>query len=254
MTKEQAFDLSREICLVTGGGTGLGFAMAQALTQCGARVVICGRREVELKQAVSALGPSAAYRVHDITLPEGADRLISEIESTIGPVSILVNNAGMLLKKPSLEIEDDEFQQVLDVNLNAAFSLSRTAARRMIPRKKGSVIFVASMAALFGLPNVIAYTAAKSALAGMIRGLAAEWSPLGLRVNGVAPGWIDSDMMRGAMKNDPSREQKILDRTPLGRFGKPEDIGWAVAYLCSPAAKFVTGTCLVVDGGASIGF
>jgi gluconate 5-dehydrogenase len=254
MNKDQALDLSGEVCLVTGGATGLGFAIAQALVHCGAQVVICGRRQSELETATEALGPSAQWRVHDVTRLAEADALIGDIEATVGALGVLVNNAGKLLKKPSVEVTDDEFQGVLDVHLGAGFALSRAAASRMLPRKKGSILFIASMASLFGLPNVIAYTAAKSALTGLVRGLAVEWSPHGLRVNGIAPGWIDSEMMRGAMRGDPQRERKILERTPLGRFGEAEDVGWAAAYLSSPAAKFITGTCLVVDGGASVGF
>ena len=124
----------------------------------------------------------------------------------------------------------------------------------MIARGHGSVIFIASMASLFGIPRVIAYSAAKSAFIGMVRTLATEVSGDGVRVNAIAPGWIDSDMMRKALDSDPARRDKILARTPMGRFGEAEDIGYAAVYLSSPAAKFVTGTVLPVDGGVSIGF
>jgi gluconate 5-dehydrogenase len=124
----------------------------------------------------------------------------------------------------------------------------------MIERKHGNVLFMASMASLFGIPLVIAYSAAKSAMVGMIRTLATEVSQHGVRVNGIAPGWIETAMSKKALESDPTRKNKIIGRTPMARLGAPSDIGWAAVYLASPAAKFVTGTVLPVDGGASIGF
>jgi NAD(P)-dependent dehydrogenase (short-subunit alcohol dehydrogenase family) len=124
----------------------------------------------------------------------------------------------------------------------------------MLRRRHGSVIFIASMASLFGIPGVFAYSAAKSACLDMVRALATEVSPSGVRVNAIAPGWIETEMSRQAMAGDPARKRRILARTPLGRFGEPDDIGTAAVYLCSPAAKFVTGAVLPVDGGVSIGF
>jgi gluconate 5-dehydrogenase len=132
--------------------------------------------------------------------------------------------------------------------------LTREAGKRMVSRKSGSVLFTASMSSLMGLPLIVAYSAAKSAYVGIVRTLASEWGPDGLRVNAIAPGWIASDMLDQALSGDPERKVKILGRTPLKKFGEPEDIGWAAVYLCSPAAKFVTGVVLPVDGGAAIGF
>ena len=254
MNLKQAFDLGGKTALITGGGTGLGNAMARALSQCGARVVICGRREEMLKKAASELGPNAAYRVHDVTETDRANSLVESIEKEFGPLDILINNAGQHQKKDSVAVSPGEFADILAVHVKAGFALSQATARSMLSRHTGSIIFISSMTALFGLPSVAAYSAAKSAVTGLVRALAVEWSPSGLRVNAIAPGWIESDMMHAVMKSDPDRERKILNRTPLQRFGEQEDIGWAAAYLCSPAAKFVTGTCLVVDGGVSIGF
>jgi len=124
----------------------------------------------------------------------------------------------------------------------------------MIDRKHGNILFTASMASLFGIPNVIAYAAAKSAYLGIVRTLAVEVAVHGIRVNAIAPGWIESAMVQKAMDGDPKRKRKILSRTPMARFGEADDVGWAAAYLCSPAAKFVTGVVLPVDGGISIGF
>jgi NAD(P)-dependent dehydrogenase (short-subunit alcohol dehydrogenase family) len=124
----------------------------------------------------------------------------------------------------------------------------------MLRRRSGSILFIASMTSFFGIPEVMAYSAAKTAYLGMVRTLATEVSPLGVRVNAIAPGWMETEMVQKAMKGDPARRRRILARTPLGRFGQADDIGAAAVYLCSPAAKFVTGAVLPVDGGASIGF
>jgi gluconate 5-dehydrogenase len=142
----------------------------------------------------------------------------------------------------------------LQTHVSAAHALSAAALPGMIGRRRGHILFTASMASLIGIPLVVAYSAAKAAYLGMVRSLAVEVAPHGIRVNAIAPGWIDSPMLRQAMANDPARQAKILGRTPMNRFGEADDIGWAAVYLCSPAARFVTGVCLPVDGGASIGF
>ena len=176
------------------------------------------------------------------------------MEETVGPISILINNAGNHLKKPSEQVRTEEFKAILDVHILGAHELTVAVGKRMISRKHGSILFIASMASLFGIPNVVAYSAAKAGYLGITRALASEWGSKGVRVNAIAPGWIESDMMRKAIDMDPQRQEKILSRTPLGVFGLPEDIGWAAAFLCSPAARFITGVCLPVDGGAAIGF
>jgi len=248
------FSLSGEVALITGGGSGLGLGMARCFVAAGARVVLVGRREDLLKAAAQELGPAAAYEAHDITQLDQAGALVERIHQRVGPVSILVNNAGIHLKKAAVATTPEEFNAVLQTHVVAAFSLSRAVLPGMIERQHGSILFTASMTALFGMPLVVAYSAAKAAYLGMVHGLAAEVSKDGVRVNAIAPGWIESEMLRKALAGDPERAQKIISRTPMKRFGAVEDIGWAATYLCSPAAKFVTGVVLPVDGGASIGF
>lgn len=228
--------------------------MAQCLASAGAKVVLAGRREDVLKTAVESIGDNAGYVVHDVTELDENAAFVENVEKEYGPINHLINNAGVHLKKPAVEVEDAEFQKVLLTHVNAAFSLSRECAKHMIPRGKGHILFTASMASYMGIPQVVAYSAAKSAHLGLVRSLAADLSPQGIRVNAIAPGWIHSEMMHKAVNADPERKHKILSRTPMNDFGDPEDIGWAATYLCSPAAKFVTGVCLPVDGGASIGF
>jgi NAD(P)-dependent dehydrogenase (short-subunit alcohol dehydrogenase family) len=248
------FALKDDIALITGGATGIGLGIARSLMQAGARVVLSSRNEAKLKQAAEQLGKQAAYRVHDVTNYDRCETFVDQVEEEIGPVSILVNNAGVHLKKPSEEVSAEEFREVLDVHVLGAHELTVAVGKRMMIRGGGSIVFIASMASLFGIPNVVAYSAAKAGYLGMVRALATEWGGRGIRVNAIAPGWIESDMMRRAINDDPERQQKILARTPLGAYGQPEDIGWAAAFLCSSAAKFITGVCLPVDGGAAIGF
>ncbi len=254
--KEQttAFDLSGRTAVVTGGGSGLGFAIARALVGHGARVVIIGRREAALEEAVRRLGSSARYKVFDLTMTERMPDFVEALEREGGPVDILVNNAGIHLKKGMLSVSDREYGQVVQVNQQSVFSLTREIAQRMVERGQGNIIMISSMAARYGIPQVIAYTAAKAAVEGMTRALAVELSPQGIRVNCIAPGFIATDMSAKALNGDKERMNRVMARTPIGRLGDPEDIGWAAVYLASDAAKYVTGAVLPVDGGNSIGF
>jgi NAD(P)-dependent dehydrogenase (short-subunit alcohol dehydrogenase family) len=249
------FSLDGELALITGGGTGLGLGIARCLVRQGARVVLVGRRQSELDSAARELGPSAHAVAADITQLDRAAALIDEAQSAAGaPISILVNNAGIHLKKPAVQTTPAELSAVLQTHVVAAHALTAAVLPGMIERTHGVILFTASMASFFGIPNVMAYAAAKSAYLGMVRTLAVEVAAHGIRVNAVAPGWIESAMMRKALDDDLPRKQKILSRTPMARFGEACDVGWAAAYLCSPAAKFVTGVVLPVDGGVSIGF
>lgn len=249
-----AFTLRGQRVLITGGGSGLGLGMARCMAAAGASVLIVGRDEEKLRAACTSLGASSAHAVLDVTdlgsIPDFARR----IEQDFGPIHTLVNNAGIHLKKPAEEITDAEFHAVMQTHVHAAFALTREFAKPMLTRSQGHILFIASMASLFGIPLVAAYSAAKSAHLGLVRSLAADFSPRGVRVNAIAPGWIHSDMMHKALDADPARKDKILSRTPLRDFGTPEQIGWAAVYLSSPAAAFITGACLPVDGGASVGF
>lgn len=249
-----AFDLSGQTALITGGGTGLGFGMARCFVAAAARVVLVGRRKAELDKACAVLGANAVALQGDVTKLAAVPALVDGAEKLAGPISILVNNAGVHLKKPALETSDSEFEKVIQTHVFGAFTLTREVGRRMVARKSGSILFTASMTALMGVPLVVAYSAAKSAYIGMMRTLSSEFGASGVRVNAIAPGWIQSDMLEQALAGDPPRKAKILGRTPLNRFGEPEDVGWAAVYLCSPAAKFVTGVVLPVDGGAAEAF
>jgi len=248
------FSLQGKLALITGGGSGIGFYIARCMIRAGAKVVITGRRETVLKEAVETLGPNAAFFINDITKLDTIPKLIADIETREGHIDILVNNAGINMKKHAVEVTDQEFDSVIQTNLHAVFAITRECGKRMTERRQGSIIMITSMAALYGIDRVVAYSASKSAVAGMVRALATEFSPHNVRINAVAPGFIETPMMLTAMNGDPARRDKAMDRTPMGTWGKPDDVGWAAVFLASPAAKFITGVSLPVDGGNSIGF
>ena len=248
------FRLDGEIALVTGGGTGLGRGMAQCLIAAGARVVITGRRADVLETAAAEIG--AIPWVSDVNAPGAARELIATVTEKVGAPGIVVNNAGIHVKKPLAEMTDEDFDSVLRTHLKGAFSLSREASASMVKQGRGSLIFVSSMTAYMGMPLVTGYAAAKSGVIGMVRTLSAELAPHGVRVNAVAPGWIDTPMLQRAISADEERARKIRGRIQFqgGQFGAPEDVGWAVVYLASPAARYVTGVILPVDGGGHASF
>lgn len=250
----EVLSLAGQLAIVTGGGTGLGFAMASCLAASGARVVIAGRRTQLLEEAAQKLGSNVSSETYDVTELAAAPAFIARIEERHGPPSILINNAGVHVKKSIEDHTPEDFHRVLATHVEGAFALTRAVLPAMKRARHGSIIFIASMSSMLGLPNVVAYSAAKSAYLGMVRSLASELGPANIRVNAIAPGWIETPMLHQALDGDPRRRQKILDRTPQQRFGSPEDIGWAAVFLCSAAASFINGVVLPVDGGASIGF
>lgn len=248
------FSLSGQTALITGGASGLGLATAKCLAACGARVVLAGRREKELTTCVAEIGELATAQVMDVTDLASLPSIAEKLGDTHGPIGILVNNAGINLKKPYAETNDEELLRILQTNVVGANALTHALLPQLRANGKGSIVFLSSMAALFGIPQVAAYSISKAALTGAVRALAVDLAGDGIRVNAVAPGWIDTAMSRKAFSGDPVRKEKILARTPLGCLGEPADIGWTIAWLCSPAAKFITGTIIPVDGGVSIGF
>jgi NAD(P)-dependent dehydrogenase (short-subunit alcohol dehydrogenase family) len=248
------FSLAGKLALVTGGGTGIGLEIARCMALAGATVVITGRREAVLREAAQELGESVHYMVNDVADLSGVTGLVEEIEATYGPLDILVNNAGINLKKPALEVTDEEFSRILHTNLHAVFALTRACAARMLARQKGVILMISSMAAYYGIDRVVAYAASKSAVEGMVKVLASEFSGHGVRVNAIAPGFIETAMSRTAMNSDPDRRDRAMRRTPMGKFGQPSDIGHAAVFLASEGARYITGASLPVDGGNSIGF
>ena len=255
MKDDSPYSLVGEIAMITGGGTGIGLGIANCMLQAGAeKVILVGRREEALAKAVAGLGDRACYTVQDIAqIAETADfhqRVINEH----GAPTCIVHNAGVNVRKPSVEMSDAEFMSVFDVHVRGSLALTRAFVPAMLERRSGSIILIGSMAALMGLPNVCAYSIAKSAMHGMVYSLTSEYAPHGVRVNAILPGWIESKMALDAFEADPERRNKVFGRTPMNRLGKAEEVGHAAVFLAAPAASFVTGALLTVDGGASIGF
>ena len=243
-----AFSLHNKTALITGAASGLGLAMAKCMIVSGAKVIIADLNG-ELAQATAGtLGSQASWIQMDVGDTAAAQEKVDVLISEHGAIDILVNNAGNHCKKPIEEMSVSDFESVLDVHVVGAFALTKALVPHMKQRGKGCVLFTASMTSFLGQPLVTGYSAAKSAYLGMIRGMTTELAV------GIAPGWIDTPMLRKAIEGDDERRNKILGRTPMKKFGKPEDIGWAAVYLASDAAAFVSGQVLVVDGGALIGF
>lgn len=244
----------RKLAIVTGGGSGLGLAIAEKFVQEGIEVIIAGRNQEKLDTAKQKLGDLCHAINCDVTDLSSIPLFVQAITERYGPIDILVNNAGANMKKEFTEVTDEEFQKIILTNLTAVFSMSREVVKNMLQHQSGCIINISSMAAQYGIPKVIAYSASKTAIDGMTRAMAVELSPKGIRVNAIAPGFIYSEMTATALDNDPERKAKVFGRTPMGIMGQPVDIGEAAYFLSSDAAKFITGIVLPVDGGNSIGF
>ncbi len=244
----------KRVAIVTGGASGIGFAIAGKFVEDGLQTIIIGRDKTKLSQAKKKLGKLCHTISFDLGNLAGIPLLVKDIVRQFGQVDVLVNNAGINMKKDFTEVTDEEFQKILLTNVSAVFALSRETVKYMKKKRKGAIINISSMASQYGLPKVIAYTASKSAIEGMTRAMAVELSPLGIRVNCIAPGFIATDMSAKALNGDLERKQKVMSRTPMGHLGDPVDIANAALYLANGEAKYVTGIVLPVDGGNSIGF
>ncbi|MFT4155839.1 SDR family NAD(P)-dependent oxidoreductase [Parafilimonas sp.] len=253
-TARSVFSLRGKTALVTGGGSGLGLAIAKALASNGAKVIIAGRDESKLQKACSEIGNGCSCISIDLSSLSAIPAFVEQLIQHSNTIDILVNNAGINMKKEALEVTDEEFQNIILTNQQAVFALTREVARQMAAVQQGSIIMISSMAAHYGLPKVIAYTASKTAIEGMTRALAVELAEKGIRVNCIAPGFIATDMSAKALSSDPDRMNRVLARTPMKKLGHPDDIGYAAAFLASEGARFITGAVLAVDGGNSIGF
>lgn len=245
---------TKKVAIVTGGGSGIGFAIAEKFTQAGIETIIVGRDENKLIQAKEKLGTHCYAMTCDVSNLSSIPGFINNVIEQFGQIDILVNNAGINMKKQIEEVTDEDFQKVITTNLTAVFVMSREVIKHMLKQKSGSIINISSMAAQYGLPKVIAYSASKTAIDGLTRAMAVELGPKGIRVNAIAPGFIITEMTDKALNSDPERKAKVFGRTPMGIMGQPTDIGEAALFLASDAAKFITGVVLPVDGGNSIGF
>jgi 2-deoxy-D-gluconate 3-dehydrogenase len=245
------FTLEGRVALVTGATAGLGQAMAIALAQAGADVVSLGRRPgTQTGEAVTAAGRRFASISCDLLAASVADlqAVVDRVVAEMGRLDILVNNAGVIRRGPALEFSEPDWDEVIQVNMKAAFFLSQAAARHMVKQGGGKIINIASMLSFQGGILVSSYTAAKSGVAGITHALANEWARHNINVNAIAPGYMATDITT-PLRADPARNQAILDRIPAGRWGTPDDLSGAVVFLASRASDYVHGAILPVDGG-----
>lgn len=252
MLQPSAFSLAGKRALVTGGATGIGAAIAEALAAFGADVAVTAhsRPADELLASIRGLGRKAEALVADLgTLTEeSAAMLIEGAEERLGPLDILVNSAGIIRRAEALQHPLSDWRAVMALNLDAIFLLSQAAARKMAPRGFGRIVSVASVLSFQGGIRVPGYAAAKHAVVGLTQALANEWAPRGITVNAIAPGYVVTENTK-ALRQDEGRMRDLLARIPVGRFAEPDEIAGAAVFLASPAASYVTGSTLVVDGG-----
>ena len=244
------FRLDGRVAIVTGASRGLGAAMAGALAEAGAKVALAARGEMkEVAAGIRARGGECECFPTDLADRAAPKKLLDAVEKLFGGADILVNNAGIIRRATFLEYSDEDWDAVMDVNIRAAFVLSREFAKRVAARKApGRIINIASMLSFQGGIRVAAYTAAKSALAGLTKAMANELAPLGIGVNAIAPGYMATDNT-AALRADAARNKSILERIPAGRWGESADLSGAVVFLASDAAAYVHGITLPVDGG-----
>lgn len=249
------FDLTGKRALVTGASRGIGKGIALCLAKAGADVAVNYRSKQEEAEEVVAeikkMGRQAFCMQADVSQKEEVVRMVGEVAEKFGSLDILVNNAGVLGSSSLVEMSDEEWDRVIDINLRGYFLVTREVAKRMLPQKKGRIINIASIASGqvgIGTPNASHYDASKGGIIAFSESIAAELAPQGINVNCIAPGLIDTDMVAGIMQDEKSRQEFLL-RVPRGRVGKPQDIGAAAVFLASDEADYVCGTVLYVDGG-----
>ena len=249
---KELFDLNGKVALVTGATHGLGMAMAKALAKSGATLIINGNTPPKMEAALNTYAEDnieAHGYLFDVTDEVEVDRNISKMEEKFGPIDILVNNAGMIMRQPALEMQVEDFRRVIDVDLVSPFILSKRVAKTMKNKGSGKIINICSMMSEVGRDNVAAYAAAKGGLKMLTRNLATEWAQYNIQVNGIGPGYFATDQTAPIRVDDHPFNEFIVNRTPAGRWGDPEDLAGVTVFLASKASDFVNGQIIYVDGG-----
>jgi 2-deoxy-D-gluconate 3-dehydrogenase len=255
MTRMKLFDLTGRVAIVTGGNGGIGLGMARGLAQAGAAVVLAARNVGKGNEAVrelTALGAPAAMVKVDVTDEPSCRDMVRQAEERFGRLDILVNNAGTNIRKPPQEYSLADWHAVLDTNLTSAFLCCQAAHPALVRAGGGKIINIGSMMSIFGAPFAAPYAASKGGIVQLTRALATAWAKDGIQVNAVLPGWIDTDLTRRAREQVPGLHERVLARTPAGRWGSPDDHAGIAVFLASPASDFITGTAVPVDGGYSV--
>ena len=244
------FSLAGRRALVTGSSRGIGFGIAEALANAGAEIILNGRDQEALGAAAARLG-EAGHKVtalaFDVTSEDSVEEAIGFAEKELGAIDILVNNAGMQHRVPLEEFPLDRFEQVMATNLTSVFMVGKAVARGMIARKRGRIINICSVMSALARPSIAPYAASKAAVANLTRGMAVDWAKYGLNVNGIAPGYIRTELNEALLKNEQFNSW-VEQRTPMARWGDPGELGGAAVFLASDASSFVNGHILYVDG------
>jgi 2-dehydro-3-deoxy-D-gluconate 5-dehydrogenase len=245
-----AFDLTGKRILVTGANTGIGQGIALAIGRAGGAVAGAGRSSVaETAAAMAALGATFTAHLCDLADHKAAQAMLHEVWTKTGPIDGLVNNAGIIRREDAVDFSEANWDEVMDLNLKSLFFLSQSFARRVLAEKRqGSIVNIGSVLSFQGGIRVASYTASKHGVLGLTQLLACEWAGKGINVNGIAPGYIETNNTV-ALRADPDRHAAILNRIPAGRWGTPSDIGDAAVFLLAPAARYVHGAMIPVDGG-----
>jgi 2-deoxy-D-gluconate 3-dehydrogenase len=249
------FDLKGRVALVTGGNGGIGLGMARGLAGAGAAVAVAGRNKAKSEAAaaeLAALGVETAVIEVDVTDEAQCRRMVEEAVAGLGRLDILVSNAGINIRKAPQEYQLAEWRQVVDTNLTSTFACAQAAYPVMKAAGGGKIVNIGSMLSIFGAAFAAAYGASKGGVVQLTKALATSWAKDNIQVNAVLPGWIDTDMTRAAREQVRGLNSLVLMRTPVGRWGVPEDLGGVAVFLASPASDFITGTAIPVDGGYSV--
>lgn len=245
------FSLEGRRALVTGSGQGIGLALAKGLAEHGAEIVVNGRSADKVEKTAAALrnqGFRAQGSVFDVVDPVAVEAEIARLERDLGPIDILINNAGIQHRAPLEDFPDDKWQQLLQINVTGVFNVGKSVARRMIPRKRGKIINIGSVMSELARSTIAPYTATKGAVRNLTRGMCADWAKHGLQVNAIAPGFFRTEM-NTALADNPEFTGWLEKRTPAGRWGEVDDLIGAAVFLASDASSFVNGHTLYVDGG-----
>ncbi len=246
------FSLTDKIAFVTGAGRGLGQAGALALARAGAHVALVSRTRSQLEEtaaAVERLGRKALVAIADIRSSEEIDAAVRTVVEAFGRIDILFNNAGTNVRKPVVEMSDEDWHTIIDTNVKGIFLVARAVARQMIAQESGRIINMSSMSAVTPERDKVVYASSKGAVTQFTKGLALELAPYGITVNAVAPGYMMTPLVKGYLEADAERYKRILQRIALGRIGQPEEIGGALVFLASDAARYITGATIAIDGG-----
>jgi NAD(P)-dependent dehydrogenase (short-subunit alcohol dehydrogenase family) len=246
------FSLDGKIALVTGAGRGLGRAGALAFARAGAHVALLSRTRTQLEETaigVEALGRKALVVLGDTRSAAEVDAAVHATVAAFGRIDILFNNAGTNIRKNVVDMPDEDWHTIMDTNVKGAFLVARAVARQMVRQGSGTIVNMSSMSAVSAEPTKAVYSASKGAITLFTKGLALELAPHGIRVNAIAPGYMLTSLVKGGLDADPERKKRVLARIPLGRLGEPEEIGGALIFLASDAARYVTGATITIDGG-----